>query len=642
MSRTSGLGKAVAAAWLILVLLAPAARALFVDEEQNWSFRLRAYSQGAIRLQNSRSDKVLSPVTGDLAETQTVPDTKAGQLIQNRFFVNPELDVKLTPYLKWMKKGALSWLAPEDLRMRVAGWGFYDGVYDYGAKQFNDTQKLINENYDPFVPFQTSRPDAIREGGWFFKTRHINLTRGKVYNNLEEIFPGHTLKNPRKTYAHRRRLNELYLSYSKGPVFLRVGKQTISWGESDTIALLDQTNPFGVLLGAPGFFQDIDEARIPLWTVRASYDLFSTWGPFSSAFVEAYWVPGVLDTNVGVLPILTASPYSAPGPDPGRGNPIFPSTFQFILADQLPTHEMKNSRYGFRVQAVFNRFLTLQAWFYRTFPQQPVPLKMGFEPGDGSSRDIQIEDSNGRRTNLFIVSLQHKLTSVYGLSGTFFAEPLDGIIRINTQLFQNEPGFIPEKNLRIGTSSEATFGKGELPLANVLRYEIGFDRFFFWRAINPSNSFILSTSLVGSYNLDHTSKQDFRFAGLTKRGIRCNLPNADPNDPTDINRANACRAAGGSPTQLGNEIDDYIQQKQAEAQAQITLQSDWLHGKVQPRLTVIGFTRGTWAVHPSLTYRWNDYLLFGADFQWIGGAYQSLGIFQDRGQLSARVTYQLN
>ncbi len=637
MSRTTELGvlRVVAAAAMLVAVGTSAARAIFIDEEQNISLRLRAYSQAAIRLQDSRSEKVLSPVTGELEETQTVPETKAGQMVQNRFFANPELDVKLTPYLGWMNQGWLNWLAPDDLRMRVAGWGFYDGIYDYGPDQFNREQKRINENFDPFVSFQP----GLRQGGWYIQGSNINLDNRQeggavVANSFDEIFPGYQLKDPRDHYAHHRRINEFYLSYSKGPVFIRAGKQTLSWGESDTIALLDQTNPFGVLMGAPGFFQDIDEARIPLWTLRTSLDLFSSIGPFSSGFVEGYWVPGDIDTNVGLLPISTASPYSAPGPDPGRGNPIFPSTFQFVLIDRVPKKRFENSRYGFRFQTVYNRFLTLQAWFYRTFPQQPVPLKMGFAAGEAGARDIQVEDSRGNRTNLFIVSLEHRLTSVYGLAGTFYSETVDGIIRVNAQLFENEPGFIPERNLNIGTSSEAVFGQGDLPRADILRYEVGYDRFFFFRPLNPSNSFILSTSVVGFWNMDHTSKQDFRFGGLTKRGIICN--------GFETGDADKCRAAGGTPSQRGNHKDDYIQQKSAEAQLQVTVQSDWMHGKIQPRVTTLAFTRGTWAVHPSVTYRWNDWLLFGADLQWIGGDYQSLGIFQDRAQISGRVTYQLN
>lgn len=643
MSRTTALGclRVVAAAIGLVAAMESSSLAVYLDENQNWALRMRAYSQAAVRLRDSRSEKTLSPVSGQLEESQTVPETFNGQLVQNRWFFNPELDVKLTPYMNWMSQGWLKWLAPDDLRMRVAGWGFYDGIYDYGPDQFDDQRRLINKDFNRYVP-ASQRPDRIRESGWYLEGSKVRLPRdpdGTVrVNDLQEIFPGADLKDPRETYGHQRRINEFYLSYSKGPFFVRAGKQSISWGESDTIALLDQTNPFSVLLGAPGFFQDIDEARIPLWTLRTSYDVFSSLGPFSSGFIEGYWVPGDIDTTTGEVPILTASPYSPPGSDPQRGNPIFPSTYQFIFFDQVPEKSFDNSRYGFRFQTVYDRFLTLQAWFYTTFPQIPVPQKIGLPPNTGN-RDIQVVDSNGQATNLFIISLQHKLTSVYGVSGTFFSEWLDGIVRLNAQMFENEPGFIPDRNLNIERQPETILGQGDLPRTDVLRYEIGYDRFFFFRPLNPSNSFILASSIVGFWNLDHTGNQDFRAQGLFKRGIKCSVDNASGND---IRSADECRAAGGVATQRGNEINDYVQQKEAEAQAQITLQSDWMHGTIQPRVTTIVWTRGTWAVHPSVTYRWNDWLLFGADFQWIGGDFQSLGFFQDRGQASVRITYQLN
>ena len=94
--------------------------------------------------------------------------------------------------------------------------------------------------------------------------------------------------------------------------------------------------------------------------------------------------------------------------------------------------------------------------------------------------------------------------------------------------------------------------------------------------------------------------------------------------------------------QRGNFQNDYVNSYEADAQGQITLQTDYLHGRLTPRLTYIQFVRGTAALHPTLTYRWNDWLLFQADYIFISGAYQSLGFFRDRDQASFRVTYQLN
>ena len=73
--------------------------------------------------------------------------------------------------------------------------------------------------------------------------------------------------------------------------------------------------------------------------------------------------------------------------------------------------------------------------------------------GRTDNRPINI---NG--TNFFVVALAHRLVTVYGLAATFFLQPLDGIIRINAQLFENEAGLIPEENLNICTGGALAAG----------------------------------------------------------------------------------------------------------------------------------------------------------------------------------------
>ena len=281
---------------LVAMLWALSAQAIYLDEQQNINLRARVYSQAAIRT--------------DKSSTDTFPTTKQGQLVQHRNFYNPELDAKLTPYTSWMRDGGMGWLEPDDLRFRGAAWGVYDGIYDYGANQFNRNQRRVNQNFGRFAGGICSQDfsrqcssDADCQGAgickpsgtWFLEAPTINVPAGCpggpgacLVDSLQQLTPGAEVKNPRDIYAARQRINELYLSYSKGPVFFRIGRQSISWGEADTIALLDQNNPFDFTLAAPGLFMDLDEARIPLWTVRASLNLFDTLGPLSNGFVEAY------------------------------------------------------------------------------------------------------------------------------------------------------------------------------------------------------------------------------------------------------------------------------------------------------------------------------------------------------------------
>ena len=99
-----------------------------------------------------------------------------------------------------------------------------------------------------------------------------------------------------------------------------------------------------------------------------------------------------------------------------------------------------------------------------------------------------------------------EITPVFGVGNTFFFEPLDGIVRMEAEYFNREPGFIPNTNLgvnaQIGETQRRAGSTHQLhPRSQdrqeqvvrgagfLLRWELGSDRFFFFRPLNPTNSF---------------------------------------------------------------------------------------------------------------------------------------------------------
>ncbi len=584
--------------WLALALvfaciLARSASGIYLDQDQNISLRARIYSQASIRTNDS--------------QIGTLPQTEDGQVVQHRNFYNPELDAELTSYTTWMKGTFLDVLAPDEFSGRLAAWGFYDGLYDYGPGQFHAAERLVNSTFGNFA----ARPRQA----WFLESPTVN-TNGKT---LAEVFPGSEAIDLRNVYASQRRVNELYLNYAKGPVFVRIGRQSISWGESDTIALLDQNNPFDQTIGPPGIFEDTDEARIPLWTIRTSVSVFDTLGPLSSGFVEAYWVPGDLDVNTGFTPFVTASsPYVPRVPDPQtqiptlNGLPLLQA--QFVLVDHVPQKRFEESRYGFRTQTVIARNYTVSAWFYTHFPSEPVPRAVGLVKvgGNGTCGKSGTEC-------LTITETVHELTPVMGVANSFFLEPLDGIVRMEAEYFNREPGFVAQSNLNIGKGLlDPITEAGHVEHADFLRWELGFDRFFFIRPVNPTNSFSFVAAWVGSWNLSETSRKDFQYAGQFKPSFFEKPP-------------------GTSPTPA-----DFVQLEKVESFVQAHLQTDYLHGRLTPGMTVIQNLRGTYVINPTVTYRWTDWMLFTLNYITVGGAYQEVGFFRDRDQISMRATYQLN
>src|SRR5262245_37558571 len=354
--------------------------AYYLDSGRNFDVRVRAYSQLGIMTEDS-ARQGCGPVFTTIGappgqkrllltnDPRTCPPTySAGDLGQHRNFYNPEFDAKLTDYTKWTQDVQwLKWVAPDELKFRFAWWGFYDGLYDYLNPEWDNRLRNANSDFHPvkntnFGTTRFSQSDDIGKESYFFNDEN---------------------KNPRHIYASRNRINELYIDYTKGPVFVRAGRQAISWGESDTIALLDVQNPFDLTLAAPGFFQDVDEARIPLWTLRSTVKLVDTWKWLSSFFLDAYVVPGIIDTTVPTDPITGGvSPFGPDVPDPqvlAGGQVIpragkLPTPVHVATVSRIPEQNWGNTRWGGRLTGVLFRDYTVQGWFFRTFNQAPSPL----------------------------------------------------------------------------------------------------------------------------------------------------------------------------------------------------------------------------------------------------------------------------
>jgi hypothetical protein len=560
-----------------------------------------------------------------IVRTITPPAYQAGTLGQHRNFYNPEFDANLTDFMGW--SGA------EQFKFRFAWWGFYDGIYDY-----------LDEEWD----------DRARS----YRTRFAESD----YPANESYRFNDSYKRARGIYAHRNRINELYIDYTKGPFFLRVGRQAISWGESDTIALLDVSNPFDLTLGAPGFFQDVEEARIPLWTIRSTYKLIDNWGPMSSVFADAYLVPGPIDTTVPINPMTAGiSPFNPDVNDP-HDNIIaqgaVASQIHTVLVDRIPSRTWANSRWGARLTGVLFRDYTVQGWFFRTFNQAPAPLITNAAAFDLLSRGkTTFVDARGRRCDPAVSGatcvrkapavtlLNRRLESVVGIAATWFSQPVNGIVKGEIEYFINELAVIPELNLNprvqlpkaIRAPGEKNL-KNHIPTADYVRWVIGYDRNFFVRALNPTNSFILVASYNSFFNLSEKAGRDYRAAN-PKPGHPQTRLGPIPGNPL-------CQGAQARTNPLCIHVDphDFEDAYQYEGFLQTTVQTDYMHGKLNPRITVIADISGIFGFAPSLVYRITDNLLVSASYLAIESTGRKAGLatFRAHDMLQLRVTAQLN
>jgi hypothetical protein len=660
--------------WLALGLVlgvGTVANAYFLDKGRNFDVRLRTYAQLTVLAENAGEDDIClvddptSTNPNDKIKLEACLQHQAGDLASQRNFYNPEFDAKLTDYMRWMNEvPGLSFLSPEDFKFRFAWWGFYDGVFDYMDEKWNNA----------------------RQGGGYMSRlggRKVStpLARQSVSNNVRDesfIFNDEN-KNPRHIISSRNRINELYLDYTKGRFFTRIGRQAISWGESDTIALLDASNPFDLTMGAPGFFMDTEEARIPLWTLRNTIKLVDNLGPVSSLFADMYVVPGPIDNTIPYSnPSFFGFPYSQPGADPSLG--LSPLVLQapngglftplhVVITEREPKHTWDETRWGARLAGVLFRDYTVSGWFFRTYPQQPAPHLIGGEPsitrtdipstlidnrGFRVSRCLDANGNQVRRPNRsglspvgltpsgrpcgfakpVVTELARHLNGVAGIGATWFAQPLNGIIRSEIEYFIDQDAFIPGVNLDPqvqvpgGTKKNNTIAK-----ADYMRWTLGYDRFFFFRPLNPTNSFTFIATHNGSWNVSASSSKDYRNP-QAKPGKSQATPGAIPGNPL-------CPGAGFSCLQaIPSTFED---EKEVEHFFQFALQTDYMHGRLTPRLVAILDPSGIYAFQLTGTYRITDYLLFSSGFYAIEGSRRSgIASFKDRNQIQMRLTYQLN
>ena len=627
------------AGWLVLGLVlgvASSAQAYFLGGNRNFDLRARVYSQLGIMMDDAEKDQPTRYKIGDLA--------------QHRNFYNPEFDARLTDYLHWTDNvPGFSLLSPDEFKFRFAWWGFYDGLYDYLDPEWNDARKAYKARF--------AESDKVNKDSLVFNDQN---------------------KNPRHVYASRNRINELYLDYSKGRVFIRAGRQAISWGESDDIALLDVTNLFDLTLGVPGLIQDLEEARIPVWAMRNTVKIFDDVGPLSTGFLDTYVVPGVVDTTVPTDPITAGvSPFNPDVPDPQNqvlalGGPAVGKLLHLDLVSHQPAMSWANTRWGVRLQSLLLREYTLQGWFYRTFNQAPVPL-LSTPGGLNNQRSpsnpngqvpIQIDDRGFRvpvcskawftpsgrpcsKALALVTILERRLESVAGVSASWFSPRVDGIIRTEAEAFIDELAFIPEKNLNPrGQVPGAKNPDGSpvvtsIPKTDYLRWVIGYDRFFFFRPLNPSNAFVLVTAWHGQWNLLERRGMDFRYLGEQKPGKPATVIGRIPGTPDcDKPGANGKFPITCQTINPKNFEDQYKFDNQF---LQIALQTDYLHGKLEPRVVAILDVTGIFGFSPSVVYRLTDNVLLSANYVAIEGSRRAgLATFRGHDILQLKVQAQLN
>lgn len=339
-------------------------------------------------------------IRADKPEGWTFPKVAEGNLIQQRNLALIELNQTLAKQTE----------TTGEIKYHIVGRALYDGVYDYGPKGFKDVRNNNKEEIDDF------KKDA------------------QVW--------------------------EAYFDYTKGPVFFRVGRQNLSWGETDIFRLLDRINPLDDTFG--GTFEDLDDRRIPIWMVRGMYN-FGNVGPVSALTLEGFFNPGMGEQKVApYAPYGTA--YAFPTPPPSIPTRI-----------HTPEKTFDSSRMGIRLGGVIGDNYNFSLAQYRTlaltsYASDIPPAVVTFDPSAPGGPAFQ--------------DIYYKNVWITGASLNFYEPHLKGVVRSEVAWFWKEPVFIPQINAPLLFGN---FESGKIPEKDVLRYMVGFDKNFWVRSLNDKS-----------------------------------------------------------------------------------------------------------------------------------------------------------
>lgn len=351
-------------------------------------------------------------------KSRTFPYSAPGHLRQNRFFT----EVELRHDLKRLQQegfGPLRLLNLLPFRVRNLAYGLtfrgeYDGLYDWGPAEYRTHRQW-------------------RECGVDIHRTNRNDPRGCLGRNpATGVFVDvATLRRRLRDNASSRfRLFQAYLDMDLGErIWLRFGRQILSWGETDAFRLLDNINPIDSSFG--GFLIPLDERRVPLDMLRVQYRIGDL-GPAYDSFVELY---GAVDEGIGYDPGV---PAGSPWAFPNTGVPS--ANTQSIITP--PARTLTNLRGGGRFYFNIGDGTFSLAHYYTYFdvpqiqtfilPTFPVDVTAGPPTGPLNAFD--------QRYSVRAYQTKQQV-QVTGAAMTFALPELYSIVRSELAYFNNEPRF---------------------------------------------------------------------------------------------------------------------------------------------------------------------------------------------------------
>jgi hypothetical protein len=623
----------------VLACGARAALAISIDPRGEVRLGLRSYVAARVGTQRIGGDS--NPLNW--------PESGAGHLRQNRYFVQLSYDHDLTRLVKesWGLLAPFRLIDPTSLKYTLEYRFEGEGIYNWGPEEY-------------------SRPWAVQERFRAdFPRVKLNIPGLANINTTPELDPRYIKERTDRLLRNARVRNRLFLAYldfEKGPLFLRVGRQNLVWGETDVFRLLDNINPLDDSFG--GFFIALDERRVPIAMARGSWQLGSK-GPFEDAYIEGFVAQGDrVATNPG---IPAGSPWS-PG---GIARP------NQSIRQVIDTPDFGQVRGGARLvfTAMDTTFSLAHYYTYLDVPGTQFRL-----PG-------QVNGSNTASfTNPVLAFQRFPRVAITGGSATFPLTKLYSIVRAEMAYFRGQPfsrqgkgdsfdafdigtgvGTPGTKKLRSFNNTEGgvnpfvyprflAIGRenplwGTMLQRNSFNMSLGLDVNRYIRFLNPTQTFFFSTQLFYKHIFnspgDLVLPVPFRNLPVSSKLPIIGNPN-DPNNPLGALGGGCGPKVKGAPKGPGGtrpgtracELQPRLFPLQDNQFLQtLLITTAYSGGRIVPSFGIFYDWVGGWVFQPGVTLV-KDPFRFTMDYTSISAvAAQQFGAVRDKDNVRFQVEY---
>lgn len=304
----------------------------------------------------------------------------------------------------------------------LEGFGRYTlGVHTGGENPYNEAYGQKHRNDFNLARFMmqgelTYKPSSDFKA--FAKVRFISDHTQDIDNHLLDYnaFP---LDVPQGDWTMlkvsnnhvRAEIWELYSDIQIGDLWLRLGKQQISWGEMIGVRITDQVNALETNWHLTMEPEEYENIRIPNWMIRGVYQF----GALETLKIRDFYLEGFLnpgDVTPGQGPV-PGSPFNQQGPFPGF----------FRIDNKDKRGEME---FGFRTGGMFSEYyftLIYMKVFWDSYKLQTV----GFAPDPISGRPFFIRQGDPTLYDV-LIDARYPRVDLFGLTFNYEVPPPFGIV----------------------------------------------------------------------------------------------------------------------------------------------------------------------------------------------------------------------